>query len=46
MSVKGSNTFVKAEVLASMKTEKYGAAIVLDFDTGDVLQAACTCPPE
>lgn len=41
---KDGKVFVKAEVLASMKSQKYSAIVVFDNNTKGVAKAACTCP--
>lgn len=41
---KDNNVYVKAEVLASMKSEKYKSVLVFNRTTNDIVRAACKCP--
>ena len=41
---KGSHVFVEAEVLASMKSEKYKSVLFFDRTNNDIVKAACKCP--
>ena len=41
---KDNRVYVKAEVLASMRSIKYKAVLVFDRTTNNIVRAACKCP--